>query len=370
MSLLPLISKLLTIIVPTYNMEDYLDKCLTSLIVGEADNELMQSLEVLVVNDGSTDRSSEIAHGYEARYPDTFKVIDKENGNYGSCINAALPVATGKYVKVLDADDWFETEAFRDFLLWLKDKEADAVITNCNIVKHGNTQLFHDYAVEPYQILSFKDNYTQLYNLLMHEVTYKLSIFKGLGYHQTEGIYYTDKEWTYLPLSTIKTFIYYPKVIYCYLLGRSGQTMDPIVSRKNLCMRIKGMFHFIDIYESCRSDRGKRNYINVNMIFLRTMCISHVTSSYVKMLARQDESELVDLYKKTEQRIHSEYPDFYEEMNSFVFPSETFKPPHLSFHPIRSWRRYGKTITTLHLWFINRCNGFLYRIYRILKKRK
>ena len=93
--------KLLTIIVPTYNMEAYLDKCLTSLIVGESGEEQMCMLEVLVINDGSTDDSSAIAHRYEERYPQTFKVIDKENGNYGSCINVALSVATGKYIKIL-----------------------------------------------------------------------------------------------------------------------------------------------------------------------------------------------------------------------------------------------------------------------------
>ena len=79
--------KILTVVVPTYNMEQYLDRCLTSLII---DDDKMALLEVLVVNDGSKDRSSEIAHSYEARYPDTFRVIDKENGNYGSCINRMI----------------------------------------------------------------------------------------------------------------------------------------------------------------------------------------------------------------------------------------------------------------------------------------
>ena len=87
-------------------MEKYLDKCLTSLIVSD---DKMPLLEVLVINDGSKDRSSEIAHSYEQKYPQTFRVIDKENGNYGSCINRGLKEATGKYVKVLDADDWFDT---------------------------------------------------------------------------------------------------------------------------------------------------------------------------------------------------------------------------------------------------------------------
>ena len=83
-------------------MEKYLNKCLDSLIV-----ENMNLLEVLIINDGSKDNSSNIAHVYENKYPNTFRVIDKENGNYGSCINRGIKEAKGKYIKVLDADDSF-----------------------------------------------------------------------------------------------------------------------------------------------------------------------------------------------------------------------------------------------------------------------
>lgn len=100
------IEKLLTIIIPTYNMQEYLHRCLDSLLV-RAD--LMDRLEVLVVNDGSKDNSSAIAHEYEAKYSQTIRVIDKENGNYGSCVNRGLVEAQGKYIKVLDADDWLCT---------------------------------------------------------------------------------------------------------------------------------------------------------------------------------------------------------------------------------------------------------------------
>ena len=110
-------NKILTIIVPSYNMEAYLPKCLGSLIIDDKD--LLQKLEVIVVNDGSKDRTSEIAHEFEANYPGVFRVIDKKNGHYGSCINAGLAIATGFYVKVLDADDWFVTGHFQNFLRFI-----------------------------------------------------------------------------------------------------------------------------------------------------------------------------------------------------------------------------------------------------------
>lgn len=86
-------------------MEKYLNKCLDSLLIKTG----LEYLEVIVVNDGSSDSSLSIAQAYQQKYPDVFVIIDKTNGNYGSCINAGLPVAKGKYIKILDADDSFST---------------------------------------------------------------------------------------------------------------------------------------------------------------------------------------------------------------------------------------------------------------------
>ena len=129
--------KLLTIIVPTYNMQDYLRHCLDSLIVS---NEWLDLLEVLVINDGSKDKSSEIGHEFEMLYPNTFVVIDKENGNYGSCINQGLEIATGKYVKVLDADDSFDTANFEDYLRYLGSVDVDMVLTPYTIVDETDSE--------------------------------------------------------------------------------------------------------------------------------------------------------------------------------------------------------------------------------------
>ena len=128
--------KLLTIVIPTYNMQDYLHRCLDSLVL--KDEQLMSQLEVLVINDGSKDNSSAIGHEYETKFPNTFRVIDKENGNYGSCVNRGLKEATGKYIKVLDADDWFDTDEFVKYLAELLKVDADLVLTDYSIVDAGS----------------------------------------------------------------------------------------------------------------------------------------------------------------------------------------------------------------------------------------
>ena len=131
------IEKVLTIIVPVYNMELYLDRCLASLII--SDNDLFNALQVIIINDGSKDKSLDIALRYVNRYPNVFEVVDKPNGNYGSCINKGLTIAKGRYFRILDADDWFDTNQlslFINTIVNLSD-ELDVLITNYTIQGKG-----------------------------------------------------------------------------------------------------------------------------------------------------------------------------------------------------------------------------------------
>ena len=226
-------NKILTIVVPTYNMQDYLNRCLDSLIVVP---ELMGQLEVLVINDGSKDNSSVIGHEYEARYTNTFRVIDKENGNYGSCVNRGLAEAKGKYIKILDADDWFNTKEFEDYLRNLSTVEVDLVSTSYNFVEndtgHVRTETLDLPTGEIFDFGSFSSEKILYYP--MHMVTYRTEMLRKIGYVQTEGISYTDNEWTFIPQYSVKQFVYFPFVVYQYLIGRAGQTMDSGVIVRNV----------------------------------------------------------------------------------------------------------------------------------------
>ena len=105
--------KLLTIIIPSYNMEAYLEKAVQSLVV---ERELFDLLDIIIVNDGSKDQTLNIALLYANMYSSSISVIDKTNGNYGSCVNAGIKKAKGAFIKILDADDTFEIEAFKSYL--------------------------------------------------------------------------------------------------------------------------------------------------------------------------------------------------------------------------------------------------------------
>jgi len=223
--------KILTIVIPTYNMQDYLRRCLDSLIVPE---EQMKQLEVLVINDGSKDNSSAIAHEYQDKYPDTFRVIDKGNGNYGSCVNRGLKEATGKYFRILDADDWFETKALAYIMLKLLElnENVDLILTNYLIAQEGKSartvvdipQKYNEKCIDQKKFSFKKHNLEQL--LVMHSITVRTKKLIDSNYSQQTGISYTDTEFNYFSLLN-SNFIYILDIcLYNYYVGRAGQTMD------------------------------------------------------------------------------------------------------------------------------------------------
>ena len=228
--------KVLTVIIPTYNMENYLHKCLDSLIIAE---ELMSQLEVLVINDGSKDRSSDIAHSYQDKYPDIFRVIDKENGNYGSCVNRGLKEAKGKYIKILDADDSFDNTCFESYLLFLSKLDVDMVVNDFVFVNENDeiTQVKRYSLGKIGKEFEFSKRIGRTFyrkNLHMHAVAYKTENLRSHHYIQTEGISYTDQEWTYTPLFFVRKIAYFNGLLYRYLLGRKGQTVSTEVFNKNV----------------------------------------------------------------------------------------------------------------------------------------
>ena len=100
--------KILTVTVPSYNVQAYLEDCLESFV----NSEVMDDIEVLIVNDGSSDDTATIAERYVSKYENTFRLINKENGGHGSTINTGAREARGKYFKVVDGDDWVDTRSF------------------------------------------------------------------------------------------------------------------------------------------------------------------------------------------------------------------------------------------------------------------
>ena len=111
--------KYISFAIPCYNSQDYMAHAIESILPGG------DEVEIIIVNDGSKDKTSQIAHEYMDKYPDIIKVIDKENGGHGDAVNAGLANASGKYFKVVDSDDWVDEEALHKILMLMRHLEED-----------------------------------------------------------------------------------------------------------------------------------------------------------------------------------------------------------------------------------------------------
>lgn len=303
-------NKILTVVIPTYNMEKLLDKCLSSLII---DKEFMPMIEVLIINDGSKDRSSEIGHGYQEKYPQTFRVIDKENGNYGSCINVGLKEASGKYIKVLDADDSFNTVNFQAMVKTMLDIEVDMVITDfMTIDENGNTSKIVKRNLLSGKSLTINDAVGEFMRqpaVAMHATAYRTENLRAIKYHQTEGISYTDEEWMFLPVTTVKSLYYISEVVYLYLVGREGQTVDVNIVAKNWKHSYIGINNEIGELLNLPQNTNKK-YIE----YLETRLYYRISSLYYLLLVVSPSRDIPEELRALDERIKTQFPGMYKKL--------------------------------------------------------
>ena len=283
--------KLLSIIIPSYNMEAYLAQCVESVLRTPS----LAALEIIIVNDGSKDRTLRVAQQYADRFTDTVRVIDKPNGNYGSTINAALAIAQGEYVKILDADDRFEGSLLAGFIDFLqKVQGVDMVVTP--FVEVGARR---EHRVE-YNIYSRKVyEYGKVYDaeqifgdgvirfFMMHGVCYRTEMLRGMNYRQSEGISYTDQEWVFYPLFAVNTIAFADIALYRYNVAREGQTMDLKVQMRSLS-QLMAVTESLAKYYVAHSQQVNTA---TRLIFLRNIVADRIRIIYRKYLLVMNDVE-------------------------------------------------------------------------------
>lgn len=287
--------KLLTLAISAYNMQEYLGKCLDSVTRPD----IPDTLEVIIVNDGSKDKTSEIAHQYEKRFNSIIRVIDKENGHYGSCINKALEVATGKYFRPLDADDWMNTDALVSLLSLLENNDNDLIVTThtnyldnnrVNHIKIPDSIIVN----KKYDLktLDFQKEKIDCF-LKMHTMTYKTSILKNMSLKLSTGISYTDSEYCMFPLDKANSVIFYDLDLYQYNLSREGQTMQQSIITKSVkpfyLISMKMIDYFIKNYDRnnsvVRSNQRCFMRLVIYFFFRAALIFSEGTEDTKKMLS-------------------------------------------------------------------------------------
>lgn len=239
-------SKVLTIVVPSYNVEAYLEDTLRSFV----EPEIMKDIEVLVVNDGSKDRTPEIAERFEKKYPETFRLITKENGGHGSTINRGIEEAAGRYFKVVDGDDWVNTRDFARMVHRLKKAEADYVVTNYykvnDITKDKTPEEFPYFREHPKCTF---DNAAGQSEIPMHALVIRTAILKEQHICLDEHCFYVDNEYITFPVPYVETVEYYDLFVYMYRLAVATQSVSMKGFQNHLADHVKVTKRLIDFSE-------------------------------------------------------------------------------------------------------------------------
>lgn len=287
--------KYISFAIPCYNSEEYMDKAIESILKGGED------VEIIIVNDGSKDRTSEIAKQYEKAYPTIVKAIDKENGGHGDAVNTGLKHATGLYFKVVDSDDWVDEEALYKILNVLhemveKQKLVDMLVSNYVYEKVGvkHKKVIHYQNVMPEnRIISWKDmgRFKLGQYILMHSVMYRTELLKMCGLELPKHTFYVDNIYVYYPLPHVKTFYYLNVNFYRYFIGRDGQS----VNEQNMIKRIDQQLFvtktMIDMYQMNKiANKKLRNYmINYLAIMMTVSSIIAIRSKNPENMEKKEE---------------------------------------------------------------------------------
>lgn len=234
--------KLLTVSIANYNNASKLDNSISSLL----DDEILGLIEVIVVNDGSKDNSMEVIDKYVKKYPHTVKVIDKENGGYGSTINASLKIAKGKYYRLLDADDKYNTSNLVEFIKQLKIIDTDIIYSDFSFVNASSgkkEEVTFDYPKNEIMDVSI------IKKIHMHALTVKTSLIQN-KINITEHCFYTDIEFSTKAMKESDSFVYLPLEVYLYNIGDNEQSVSKAGYIKHAYEHEKIMRIIIDIAKS------------------------------------------------------------------------------------------------------------------------
>lgn len=263
--------KYVSFAIPCYNSAEYMEKAIESILVAGED------VEILVVNDGSTDATSEIAKQYAAKYPTIVKAIDKENGGHGDAVNTGLQYATGFYFKVVDSDDWVEEEALKKMMELIhklvdNGQSVDMLLSNYVYEKVGarHKKVIRYPNIPRDRIINWNDikKFRISDYILMHSVMYRTQLLKECGLQLPKHTFYVDNIYVYYPLPYVKTIYYLDVNLYRYFIGRDGQS----VNEKNMIKRIDQQFfitktmtdmYVFDDIENLMLRDYMRHYLNI-----------------------------------------------------------------------------------------------------------
>ena len=264
--------KLLSVTVPCYNSQDYMRHCVETLLPGG------DEVEILIVDDGSKDGTAAIADQLQAQYPTIVRAIHQENAGHGGAVMKGLENATGLYFKVVDSDDWVDTQVLKDLLALLRrfaqqGEGVDMVVSDFVYDKVGARHkkvMRYPFAIPQNKVLRWEEvgSFPKGHYLLMHSVIYRTQLLRESGLDLPRHTFYVDNLFVYVPMAQVKTLYYVDKVFYHYFIGREDQSVQEgvMIRRIDQQLRVNRLMLAqvdLDQVENKRLRRYLLNYLEI-----------------------------------------------------------------------------------------------------------
>lgn len=307
--------KVLSVAIPCYNSEAYMARAIDSLLPAGDD------IEIIIVNDGSTDTTREIAEEYERKYPAIVRVVNQENGGHGEAVNTGLHHATGVYFKVVDSDDWVQEQALFQILHKLREfvesgERIDMLISNYVYEKlEKKKQKVIDYRsclpVDRPFGWSEVGHFRSSQNILMHSVIYRTKLLRDCGLELPKHTFYVDNIFVYQPLPAVSKLYYLDVDFYRYYIGREDQSVNEQVMMGRIDQQIKITKIMIDSHDLTKiRQKQLRKYMAKYLVMMMTVSsVFLIKMNTPESLAKKE--ELWQYLKKKNERM-------YREMNRYM----------------------------------------------------
>ena len=304
------IMKLLSFAIPCYNSEDYMEHCIESILPGGED------VEIIIVDDGSKDRTAEIADRYAEKYPTIVKAIHQENGGHGEAVNTGIKNATGIYFKVVDSDDWVDHDAYMAVLDKLRElvgseNNLDMLLANYVYEKEGakHKKVMRQTGFPQEQIFTWSDikHFHKGHYILMHSVIFRTRLLQECGLKLPEHTFYVDNLYVFEPLPYVKNMYYLDVNFYRYYIGRQDQSVNETVMISRIDQQIRVTKLMIDYLVGRKSELVKnrrlyqymRNYLEIIMAVSSVLLIRSGTTEHL-----EKKKELWEYLKGKDKRLY------------------------------------------------------------------
>lgn len=287
--------KILSVAIPCYNSAEYMCRAIDSIIPCGDD------VEIIVVDDGSSDDTYKIGKEYEERYPGIVKAVTQPNGGHGSAVNTGLHNATGMYYKVLDSDDWLDRQALCNAIDTIKNLCASGTAVDMFIANyvyenhHTGRQKSINYhnAMPEGCVFTWDDmgHFKVSQNILMHSVIYRTEVLRECGLELPKHTFYVDNIFVYTPLPYVHTMYYMDIDLYRYYIGRQDQSVNEEIMQRRIDQQIRVTRIMIDAHDLPSIENEKlRKYMTKYLTMMMTVStVFLVKANTEESLRKRDE---------------------------------------------------------------------------------